>query len=37
MYVAAINSSTPVPEPFSLALVGAGLFGIGVVQRARQR
>ena len=37
MYVAAINSSVPVPEPFSLALVGAGLFGIGVVRRSRQR
>ena len=37
MYVAAINSSVPVPEPFSLALVGAGLFGIGVARRARQR
>jgi hypothetical protein len=37
MYVAAINSSVPVPEPFSLALVGAGLFGIGLVRRSRQR
>jgi hypothetical protein len=37
MYVTFFNQSTPVPEPFSLALVGAGLFGIGVVRRARQR
>jgi hypothetical protein len=37
MYVASYNPGTPVPEPFSLALVGAGLCGIGVVRRARQR
>jgi hypothetical protein len=34
MYVVAYNQ---VPEPFSLALVGAGLFGIGLARRSRQR
>jgi hypothetical protein len=37
MYITSYTPGTPVPEPFSLALVGAGLFGIGVARRARQR
>ncbi len=32
----ALTSISPIPEPASMALVGAGLFGVGLLRRKRQ-